>query len=81
MLMELAELYELDYRLVAEWAGYLGPRAPRVSSNLAGMVLRLFVELDAPAQHEALAYLERLRNDHLHPERSGTPQIEMPGKP
>jgi transcriptional regulator with XRE-family HTH domain len=62
ILMELAELYELDYRLIAEWAGYLDPNSPRASSRLAGMVLRLFVELDPAAQHDALTYLERLRN-------------------
>lgn len=68
ILMELAELYELDYRLVAEWAGYLDRDAPRVSGNLAGIVLRLFVELDPTAQHEALSYLERLRNGRHHDE-------------
>ena len=66
ILMELAELYGLDYRLVAEWAGYLDPNAPRASGNLAGMALRLFVELDPAAQHEALSQLERMRNESRH---------------
>ncbi len=73
ILMELAELYELDYRLVAEWAGYLDPHAPRVSSTLAGMALRLFVELDPTAQHDALDYLERLRNQGEHPNQATNP--------
>lgn len=60
--MELAELYRLDYRLIAEWAGYLDRSAPRgTSSGLAGMVLRLFVDLDPDQQHDALRYLEQLR--------------------
>jgi transcriptional regulator with XRE-family HTH domain len=66
ILMELAELYELDYRLVAEWGGYLDPAAGRASGHLAGMALRLFVELDPTAQHDALNYLERLRNQRRH---------------
>lgn len=62
LLMELAELYQLDYRLVAEWAGYLDRSAPHSTSNgLAGMVLRLFVDLDPDQQHDALRYLESMR--------------------
>lgn len=69
LLMELAELYRLDYRLVAEWAGYLGSSAShRKSSELAGMVLRLFVDLDPEQQHDALRYLETL---HVKGERRG----------
>jgi transcriptional regulator with XRE-family HTH domain len=69
LLMELADLYQLDYRLVAEWAGYLDPSAPRnTSSGLAGMALRLFVDLDPSKQHEALRYLEMLREQaQAHP--------------
>jgi len=66
ILMELAELYGLDYRLVAEWAGYLDARAARASNSLAGMALRLFVDLDPVDQHDALTYLERLRNERNH---------------
>lgn len=69
ILMELAELYELDYILIAEWAGYLGPDAPRISGNLAGVALRLFVDLDPVAQHDALDYLEQLRNARRHQSR------------
>jgi HTH-type transcriptional regulator, competence development regulator len=66
MLMDLAELYQLDYRLVAEWAGYLDPASARTSGPLAGMALRLFVELDPRSQQDALVYLERLRNQTGH---------------
>lgn len=61
--MDLAELYDLNYRLIAEWAGYLDPGAARTSTQLAGLALRMFVELDPVAQREALEYIERLRNE------------------
>lgn len=65
--MKLAELYELNYELIAEWSGYLETEGgPRSSTALAGMALRLFVDLDPVAQREALEYLERLRNDSVH---------------
>jgi len=61
LLMELAELYHLDYRLVAEWGGYLDRAAARGTSNeFAGLALRLFVSLDPAQQHEALRFLETL---------------------
>ena len=62
ILMDLAELYDLNYRLIAEWAGYLDARAARTSTHLTGLALRMFVELDPVAQRDALEYLERLRN-------------------
>jgi len=63
ILMNLAELYGLNYELIAEWSGYLDADGPRSSSALAGMALRLFVELDPIAQSQALEYLEKLRNE------------------
>ena len=66
ILMNLAELYGLNYELVAEWSGYLHREGPRGSGALAGMALRLFVELDPVAQSQALEYLERLRNESAH---------------
>jgi HTH-type transcriptional regulator, competence development regulator len=62
ILMNLAELYGLNYELVAEWSGYLETEGPRGSNALAGIALRLFVELDPVAQSQALEYLEKLRN-------------------
>ncbi len=67
ILMDLAELYSLNYRLVAEWAGYLDANASRTSSHLTGMAVRLFVELDPAAQRDALEFLEQLRNRTVHP--------------
>jgi len=70
ILMNLAELYGLNYELVAEWSDYLEPEGPRGSSALAGMALRLFVELDPVAQSQALEYLEKLRNEMVHGTRT-----------
>ncbi len=64
--MDLAELYALNYKLVAEWAGYLDSSATRTSGQLTGLALRLFVELDPISQRDALSYLERLRNQSTH---------------
>ena len=70
ILMNLAELYGLNYELVAEWSGHLGAEGPRGSTVLAGMALRLFVELDPVAQSQALEYLEKLRNEAVHRTRA-----------
>jgi transcriptional regulator with XRE-family HTH domain len=59
LLLQLAELYRLDYQLVAEWAGYLGRSA---SGSLAGTALRLFVDLDIGQQGEVLRHIEKLRD-------------------
>ncbi|HTZ30130.1 MAG TPA: helix-turn-helix transcriptional regulator [Streptosporangiaceae bacterium] len=66
ILMDLAELYDLNYRLIAEWAGYLDAGAARTSGHLTGLALRMFVELDPVAQREVLEHIERLRNQSAH---------------
>jgi len=71
ILMKLAELYGLNYELMAEWSGYLDGDVPRSSGGLAGLALRLFVELNPVAQRDVLAYLEKLRNAAGH----GTPDL------
>lgn len=74
LLLDLAELYELDYQQLAEWSGYLEPHTTRTSGRLAGMALKLFTSLDAVGQREALQMLEELRNgeQHLH-SHTGSP--------
>jgi transcriptional regulator with XRE-family HTH domain len=69
ILMKVAELYGLNYELVAEWSGYLNAEGLRGSTALAGLALRLFVELDPVAQSQALDYLEELRNETTHDTR------------
>lgn len=66
ILMNLAELYGLNYELMAEWSGYLEAKGVRGSTALAGMALRLFVELDPLAQRQALEHMEMLRNQSAH---------------
>lgn len=66
ILMNLAELYGLNYELVVEWSGYLETNDNRASTTLAGMALRLFVELNPVAQKEALEHMELLRNQSVH---------------
>jgi hypothetical protein len=66
--VQFEELYDLNYKLVAVWAGYLDASgAARTSGQLTGLALRLFVELDPLAQRDAIHYLERLRNQSAHP--------------
>jgi transcriptional regulator with XRE-family HTH domain len=62
ILMELSELYGLDYRLIATWAGYLDAHTTIASGTLSGLALRLFAQLDPVAQRDALDYLEKLRH-------------------
>lgn len=70
IVFELAQLYRLNYALVAEWAGYVDARLP-IDADLLDAVVRTFVGLDAAAQEDALLYLKRLRNEHVHHKRDG----------
>lgn len=74
LLLDLAELYELDYRQLAEWTGYLEPHATRTSARWAGMALKLFTSLDPVGQREALHLLEQLRNAAAHTYPSADPR-------
>jgi transcriptional regulator with XRE-family HTH domain len=65
IVFELAQLYRLNYALVAEWAGYVDARLP-IDADLLDSVVRTFVGLDAAAQEDALLYLKRLRNERAH---------------
>jgi hypothetical protein len=65
IVFELAQLYRLNYALVAEWAGYVDTRLP-IDVALLDSVVRTFVGLDAAAQEEALLYLKRLRDERTH---------------
>jgi HTH-type transcriptional regulator, competence development regulator len=60
ILFELAQTYDLNYGLLAEWAGYIDSELP-IDADLLDSVVRLFVGLDASGQENALQYLEQLR--------------------
>lgn len=51
---ELAQVYGLNYALVAEWAGYVDARLP-VDADLLNFVVRTFVSLDAGEQEPRIA--------------------------
>jgi transcriptional regulator with XRE-family HTH domain len=65
IVFELAQVYGLNYALVAEWAGYVDSRLP-VDADLLDLVVRTFVGLDAGEQERALAYLKGLRDQQAH---------------
>lgn len=65
IVFELAQVYGLNYALVAEWAGYVESRLP-VDADLLNFVVRTFVSLDAGEQEKALGYLKGLRDEHNH---------------
>ncbi len=60
LVFELAQLYGLNYGLVAQWAGYVDDRMP-VTESLLEAVVRAFVGLDPESQSEALRHLQDLR--------------------
>jgi transcriptional regulator with XRE-family HTH domain len=62
LLFELAKAYELNYGLLAQWAGYVDANLP-VDAELLDSFVKLFVGLDAAAQAAAFSYLEQLRAD------------------
>jgi transcriptional regulator with XRE-family HTH domain len=62
IVFELAQLYRLNYALLAKWAGYVDARVP-VDDHLLDAFVRLFASLDPPGQQEALRELERLRDE------------------
>jgi transcriptional regulator with XRE-family HTH domain len=60
IVFELASTYELDFALLAEWAGYLGTRR-EAAAGLLDALVRAFAELDPTGQAEAVEFVERLR--------------------
>ena len=66
VLLELAELYGLNFTTLATWAGWTSTRndTPRADPHDSVRVLvRHLLELDAAQQHRVLRYIENLRRE------------------
>jgi transcriptional regulator with XRE-family HTH domain len=64
VLLQLADLYKLDFMQLAEWAGWANPTNavesnPRTSDS-AGLVIRRVLELDDKQRARVLAFIEEL---------------------
>lgn len=61
VLLELAELYRLDFVTLAKWAGWVGELAGHSdNSGSARAVVRRVLELDEEQRAEILSYIEKL---------------------
>lgn len=63
ILLKLAELYVLDYALLAKWTGYLDARTSGDSGALINAAMRVFADLRPEQQIEALEFIEALRHN------------------
>ena len=61
LLLELAELYKLDFMTLARWAGWASEsQNDSESTNSASLLVRQILELDDKQRVEVLAYVQRL---------------------
>jgi transcriptional regulator with XRE-family HTH domain len=61
VLMELAELYKLDFMTLATWAGWTGePEGSPGRGNSATLLVRRVLELDDTQRAEILSHIEKL---------------------
>jgi transcriptional regulator with XRE-family HTH domain len=61
VLLELAELYKLDFMTLAKWAGWTGvPEGSPNRGNSATLLVRRVLELDDTQRAEILSYIEKL---------------------
>jgi transcriptional regulator with XRE-family HTH domain len=61
VLLELAELYRLDFMTLARWAGWASEsQDDSDSTNSASLLVRQILELDDKQRVEVLAYVQRL---------------------
>jgi transcriptional regulator with XRE-family HTH domain len=64
VLIELAELYRLNFMTLARWAGWANePQDSTKSSNSTSLLVRQILELDDKQRAEVLAYVQRLIRD------------------
>lgn len=64
VLLELAELYKLDFMTLATWAGWagadVGSQSGHGSSDSASLLIRRALELDDSQRTRALAFIDEL---------------------
>lgn len=61
VLLELAELYKLDFMTLATWAGWTGESSRQSESGNSGTLLvRRVLELDNTQRAEVLSYIENI---------------------
>ncbi len=61
VLLELAELYRLDFMTLAIWAGWAGDTEGDTDrGNSASLLVRRVLELDDTQRTEVLSYIERI---------------------
>lgn len=61
VLLELAQLYKLDFMTLAKWAGWAGePERYSDRGNSATFLVRRVLELDDTQRAEILGYIEKL---------------------
>ncbi len=64
VLIELAELYRLNFMTLARWAGWANePQDNTNSSNSSSLLVRQILELGDKQRAEVLAYVQRLIRD------------------
>lgn len=60
LLLTLCDLYDLNYELVATWAGYLDGTTTDGDDRMLQAAMRSFARLDVVTQREVLKQLEEL---------------------
>jgi transcriptional regulator with XRE-family HTH domain len=64
VLLELAELYRLNFMTLARWAGWANESQDNTnSSNSTSLLVRQILELDDKQRGEVLAYVQHLIRD------------------
>ncbi len=60
VLLELAELYRLDFMTLATWAGWAGGKQDTGRGDSASLLVRRVLELDDTLRAQVLSYIEAI---------------------
>ncbi|WP_239124500.1 helix-turn-helix domain-containing protein [Rhizocola hellebori] len=63
LVWELAQLYELDFTLLAQWLGVGGEDLDDATPDVTGRIIRLVLNLSAEQKLHALGLLEQLNRE------------------